>query len=130
MNASEYSVLSDGEWRIISFDEFITHLINEGWQDDEIIDRLGHPKGLRAARDLRRHVAGLRGPGPVPLDAALIAAYRRCKARRPKQLDVAGEMGYESEDPVRDALRKAGIPDYRKIHALIAALPEGASGPE
>lgn len=73
------------------------------------------------------YVNELRSEGrtPATLDAEIVAAYRRLVKkghRRPSQVNLAEEAGFESEDAIRARLRAAGITDYRKIHAAIAAL--------
>ena len=127
---TEFSILRDGSYVVVTLDELIAHLIEQGWRDDEILDHLRPPTrpglGLRAARELAMHVANLRGPLPPGLDPELVRAYRKCQTRepRPTQRDLADAMGFQSEDAIRDRLRAAGIDDYRSLHDVIAALPE------
>lgn len=120
---TEYSLRGpDGNWRVVTFAEALAHYVNEGWQTDEIIERF-RPVGLHSTRALERWIERLRG-GSASLDPELAAAYRRCQVqglRRPSQSELAGEMGFDSEDPIRARLRAAGISEYRKLHAIMAA---------
>jgi hypothetical protein len=54
----------------------------------------------------------------------IVEAYRRCVDPRPKEIDVAQEMGFSTEQPLRDRLRPRGITRWPQIHAIIAAEPE------
>jgi hypothetical protein len=50
----------------------------------------------------------------------IVAAYRACGTPRPKQIDVAARMGFDTEQPLRDRLRPRGIKRWPDIHARIA----------
>ena len=56
---------------------------------------------------------------------ALVRKYRaaseRLNKKRPTQMDVAEEFGWESEQPMRDYLRDLGIARWHDVHALVAA---------
>ena len=55
---------------------------------------------------------------------AIVRAYRSCQrpeSRRPSQLQVANVMGFDTEQPLRDRLRRIGIADWRAVHARVAA---------
>jgi hypothetical protein len=54
----------------------------------------------------------------------IVAAYRAIGKLRPKQIEVAQQLGYDTEQPLRDRLRARGIPSWRKVHAAIAREPE------
>ena len=49
------------------------------------------------------------------------AASERLNKKRPTQMDVAEEFGWESEQPMRDYLRDLGIARWHDVHALVAA---------
>jgi hypothetical protein len=56
---------------------------------------------------------------------AVVKAYQSCESARPSQLDVARQLGFDTEQPLRDRLRPLGITNWRAVHALIAARPRG-----
>lgn len=53
---------------------------------------------------------------------ALVKAYRRTGKSRPSLIEVAHEMAWESEQPLRDYCRELGIKDWHDVHPLMAAL--------
>ena len=109
--------------RPLSPDEGIRHWISTGWYDDEIVERLlkssiilesgeriyPDPPGRRRLLVVIQTMRG--GPSPDAVWLEIVEAYRRLKQRRPTQLAIASEMGFSSEDPVRDRLRSLGIPN-------------------
>ncbi len=124
----------------MTFDEVLDALAEA--RPDLARDGFGHPSKmqLRAAlailaRDLNVRdkdwtvgdlvaLAEQRFPRPLaqPLDPEFVAAYLRLEGRgirRPSQLEAAIEMGFDSEDSVRERLRPSGITDYRKVHSRI-----------
>jgi hypothetical protein len=58
---------------------------------------------------------------------AIVRAYRSIRAQRPSQMDVADRMGFDTEQPLRDRLRRLRIRHWRAVHALIRADPDGSS---
>jgi hypothetical protein len=60
---------------------------------------------------------------------AVVHAYRECSEKRPSQARVAEQMGFDSEQPLRDRLRPLGILTWRTVHALIAAHDESNTSP-
>jgi hypothetical protein len=52
---------------------------------------------------------------------ALIRAHRATGKKRPKLLDVAREMGWESEQPLRDYCRELGVDNWHDVHAIVAS---------
>lgn len=54
----------------------------------------------------------------------IVLAHRRTGQARPKQLEVAMQMDFNNEQPLRARLRGLGISNWRDVHALIATEPE------
>ena len=55
---------------------------------------------------------------------AIVEVYRSRGKPRPSQLEVAEEMGFNTEHPLRDRLRALGIVDWRAVHALVKGQPQ------
>jgi len=96
------------------------------WADDAIV--LSHPTLFVSA-----HVV----PGAVGAETlagddlwsraewrAIVEVYRSRGKPRPSQLEVAEEMGLNTEQPLRDRLRALGIVDWRAVHALVKGQPQ------
>jgi len=103
-------------------ERMVRQFIAEGLDDDAIVnelDRQGRgPRSLDESLKAREWIAALRPAPQVPPDIA--NAYWRCKEKRPKQIAVARQMGFETEQPLRDRLREVGILDWRVVHQLMA----------
>ena len=52
---------------------------------------------------------------------ALIRAHLATGKRRPTLFDVAKEMGWESEQPLRDYCRDLGVTNWHDVHPIVAA---------
>jgi predicted secreted protein len=52
---------------------------------------------------------------------ALVKAYRATGKQRPKLLEVAEQMGWSSEQPLRDLCRELGVADWHDVHDIVAA---------
>lgn len=52
---------------------------------------------------------------------ALVIAHRATGKARPKLIEVAEQMGWNSEQPLRDYCRELGIADWHDVHAIVAA---------
>lgn len=75
---------------------------------------------------LRWHLRRIE-PAPAVVDhewRQIVEAYRATGKLRPKQIEVAQSLGFDTEQPVRDRLRERGIGHWRKVHAVIAREPE------
>jgi predicted secreted protein len=55
---------------------------------------------------------------------ALIKAYRGTGKARPKLIEVAEAMGWNSEQPLRNLCRELDIAGWHDVHAMVAAEPE------
>jgi hypothetical protein len=117
-------------WRSLRGREFVERLIADGWTVDEVVDGLHEqvfeldgdlfylaaPPGKRRLKARIAELIGLEPELVVPREIAV--AYSACGAR-PTQLAVAMHMGFDTEQPLRDRLRKVGIDDWRKVHRLM-----------
>lgn len=87
-------------------------------------------RGRRKVQELMDEILGTaaqRPPGWRPTGpewTEIVIAYRKTGMDRPKLGDVAGRMGFQSEQPVRDRIHKLGIKDWHAVHALVAAEPD------
>ncbi len=54
----------------------------------------------------------------------LVRGHRATGKPRPKMLEVAKKMGWDTEEPLRQLCRRLRIKDWRDVHALVAAEPE------
>lgn len=52
---------------------------------------------------------------------ALIVAHRATGKPRPKLIEVAENMGWNSEQPLRDYCRELGVADWHDVHPIVAA---------
>jgi hypothetical protein len=54
----------------------------------------------------------------------LVKAYRKIGQARPNLATVAEEMGWHSEQPLRDLIHRVGIERWHDVHAWVAAEPD------
>jgi hypothetical protein len=52
---------------------------------------------------------------------ALIRAHRATDKPRPKLIEVAEKMGWNSEQPLRDYCRELGVENWHDVHTIVAA---------
>lgn len=55
---------------------------------------------------------------------ALIKAHRATGKPRPKLLEVAEQMGWNSEQPLRDYCRDLGVKEWHDVHPIVAAAAD------
>jgi hypothetical protein len=104
-------------------DAGVVHRGTELWSDDPLV--VASPTMFVDADVIPRHQEGFEELAPTrPTGAdwiALVRAHRRTDQRRPKLLTVAEQMGWDSEQPLRDLCRRLGIKDWRDVHGLVAS---------
>jgi hypothetical protein len=54
----------------------------------------------------------------------VVIAHRKTSQARPKLLTVAGNMDWQSEQPLRDLIHRLGFRRWYDVHAAVAAEPE------
>jgi hypothetical protein len=95
-------------------------LASEGY---EALRRMFDPEGPRRALirigEEERERKRAASPEWAAIEAAYLAVLEDHPNDRPKQLAVAGKLGYSTEQPLRDRLRSLGIDNWRKVHPLI-----------
>lgn len=55
---------------------------------------------------------------------ALVKAHRATGKRRPSLMEVAEQMGWNSEQPLRDYCRELRIEHWHDVHPIVAATPD------
>lgn len=104
--------------------ELINKLMDQGDSDDQIIRLLTTPLGPERFDAMAKWVRQIRSVRPGRADwLAIVRAYRACPTPRPTQMMVAEQLGFGSEDPLRDRLRAQGIDSWHNVHARVAAEP-------
>lgn len=109
---------ADARWR-----EWARQLVDKPIADQER-ELLSTDEANRAiVRGIIAELSGAtaRDPQWEALRRAYAAAAARTKNGQPTQLQVAQEMGFDTEQPVRNALRTRGITDWRSARDRLAS---------
>jgi hypothetical protein len=105
-------------------EEFRAALQEEAGPTDPWFFRLHNSSPAERAATIARYRARRAIDQSSPEWMRLVKAYRATGKPRPKLMEVAEQMGWASEQPLRDLYHRLGVARWHDVHALVSTDPD------